>query len=141
MHEFQIQFSLGSGKRMLTGYHPIQVHLTLDLRRDYLPQVKIVIPGESWDAKGENLLLDTPEGRLLNRRLANLRQRITAIYRQHETDDDLTVESITKAYASSEQSRSDRDGMCTFLRQYIEESDDGTSKTTIYRYNHIVKTV
>lgn len=136
MHKFKVKFYLRpvSNKK---GYQTIQVRIYLDHQRDYLTSTKIVVPAKLWNASLEKVVPNTPEGRLMNHRLQNIRKQITDIYLQYENDERLSIGFIKDTYLAYVKAISGKEGVCSFFMQYIKENAETVSEDSHRRYVQI----
>lgn len=122
MHEFKIKFYLppDNGKK----YEPrtVQARIYLDNQRDYLTATKVAVTDKVWDADLEKVKLNTPEGHLMNHRLAIIRRQVTDIYHLYETDEHLSLALIKQAYLAQVKTISEKQGVYDFFNRYIREN-------------------
>lgn len=123
MHTFKVKFYLRPEPNK-DGSHTVQARIYLDYQRDYLTCTKVSVHEKSWNARREKVTSNTPEAHLLNHRLNNLRKQIEDIYHLHENDEQLSVGFIKETYLAMNKAMSGMEGVCTFFRQYIEETKE-----------------
>ena len=123
MHTFKVKFYLRPEPNK-DGSHTVQARIYLDYQRDYLTCTKVSVHKKSWNARLEKVTSNTPEAHLLNHRLNNLRKQIEDIYHLHENDEQLSVGFIKETYLAMNKAMSGMEGVCTFFRQYIEETKE-----------------
>lgn len=133
MHKFKVKFYLRPETGRKDGLRTVQVRIYLDGKRDYLTSSKVAVPVEAWNAGKEKVMLNTPEGRLMNMRLQNLCKQVTEVYLQHEKDDNLSIELIKQAYQARLLEMPGKHGVCTFFKQYIKENEDVISQDRHHR--------
>lgn len=137
MHDFRIKFYLSPASNRQKGTRVVHVRIYLDCQRDFLTSTKVIVPEDKWNPRQEQVMLDTPEARLMNHRLAIIRKTITNIYLQHENDDVLSIAVIKQAYHVHVKDRQHIEGACAFFRQYIKENEEAISNDAFFRYSQM----
>lgn len=137
MHDFRIKFYLSPAPNRQKGIRVVHVRIYLDCQRDFLTSTKVIVPEDKWNPRQEQVMLDTPEARLMNHRLAIIRKTITNIYLQYENDDVLSIAVIKQAYHVHVKDRQHIEGVCSFFRQYIKENEESLSNDASFRYTQM----
>ena len=137
MHDFRIKFYLSPAPNRQQGTRVVHVRIYLDCQRDFLTSTKVIVPEDQWNPRQEQVMLDTPEARLMNHRLAIIRKTITNIYQQYENDDVLSIAVIKQAYHVLVKDRQPIEGVCAFFRQYIKENEEILSNDAFFRYSQM----
>lgn len=137
MHDFRIKFYLSPASNRQKGTRLVHVRIYLDSQRDFLTSTKVIVPENKWNPRQEQVMLDTPEARLMNHRLDIIRKTITNIYLQHENDDVLSIAVIKQAYHVYVKDRQHIEGACAFFRQYIKENKEAISNDAFFRYSQM----
>ena len=139
MHNFKVKFYLRTKPNIKDGFRRVLVRIYLDHQRDNLASTPVAVPTDAWDAKKEKVMLNSPEGRLMNHRLESLKKQINDIYLLHEKDEDLSIELIKQIYNAQNESKSDKAGICNFFENYINENEEIITVDNRYRLVQVSK--
>jgi len=134
MHDFKIRYYLPPDKDKTHERRSVQARIHLDNQRDFLTTTKVAVTDNVWNAAQEKVMLNTPEGRLMNHRLDTLRKNVTDIYHLHESDEHLSLALIKETYLATARTMSDKQGVCTFFKNYIEDNAEAIGVSNRYRY-------
>lgn len=134
MHNFKVKFYLRARPNSKDGLRSVLVRIYLNHHRDNLASSNIAVPADAWDAKKEKVMLNTPQGHLINSRLETLKNQITEIYLLHEKDKDLSIELIKRIYNAQTEIKSFKTGVCAFFDNYIKENEEVIAVDNRYRF-------